>query len=64
MNTMSSDKLIYRILNALSILALAYYGATSIHYLFESDVNVKLSRYEAVTSTLLIGEREAEKGEK
>jgi hypothetical protein len=32
-----SEKPIYRILNLVSLLALAYYGATSINYIFESD---------------------------
>ncbi|HLO52533.1 MAG TPA: hypothetical protein VK211_29305 [Kamptonema sp.] len=64
MNTMS-DKPIYRILNALSILALAYYTATSINYLFESDGDIKLPSYERATnSTLATGQLEAHKAEK
>ncbi|CBN54837.1 MULTISPECIES: hypothetical protein [Kamptonema] len=54
MNTMS-DKPIYRVLNALSILALTYYAATSLHYIFESEAAIKLSSYETATSTLLTG---------
>ncbi|WP_332954923.1 hypothetical protein [Microcoleus sp. AR_TQ3_B6] len=32
-----SEKPIYRILNLVSLLALAYYAATSINYIFQSD---------------------------
>ena len=61
MNTMS-DKPIYRILNALSILALVYYTASSINYLFESDGDVKLPSYErATTSNLSVDQLEAHK---
>ncbi|MEG4502788.1 hypothetical protein QUA81_05550 [Microcoleus sp. F6_B4] len=35
-----SEKPIYRVLNLLSLLALAYYGATSINYIFESDAHI------------------------
>jgi len=64
MNTMS-DKPIYRVLNALSILALAYYTATSINYLIESDGDVKLSSYERTTTlTLPIGQLEVTKAGK
>jgi hypothetical protein len=39
MNEMS-EKPIYRILNAVSLLALSYYAATSINYLFQSDAHI------------------------
>ncbi|MEG3932426.1 MULTISPECIES: hypothetical protein [unclassified Microcoleus] len=35
-----SEKPIYRVLNLLSLLALAYYAATSINYIFESDAQI------------------------
>ncbi|MEG4988051.1 hypothetical protein QUB08_20080 [Microcoleus sp. BR0-C5] len=35
-----SEKPIYRVLHLLSLLALAYYGATSINYIFESDAQI------------------------
>jgi hypothetical protein len=40
-----SDKPIYRVLNLVSLLALAYYAATSINYIFESDDH--LYRYDS-----------------
>jgi hypothetical protein len=40
-----SEKPIYRILNLVSLLALAYYAATSINYIFESDDH--LYRYDS-----------------
>ncbi len=39
MNEMS-EKRIYAILNAVSLLALTYYAATSINYLFQSDAHI------------------------
>lgn len=63
MNTMS-DKPIYRVLNALSILALTYYAATSLHYIFESEAAIKLSSYETATSTLLTGKQGVEEADK
>ncbi|MBE9187136.1 hypothetical protein IQ270_21375 [Microcoleus sp. LEGE 07076] len=39
MNEMS-EKRIYRILNAVSLLALSYYAATSIGYILESDAHI------------------------
>ncbi|MEG3857751.1 hypothetical protein [Microcoleus sp. herbarium12] len=39
MNEMS-EKPIYRILNLVSLLALSYYGATSINYIFQSDAHI------------------------
>ncbi|MEG4006626.1 hypothetical protein QUA41_13355 [Microcoleus sp. Pol11C1] len=35
-----SEKPIYRVLNLLSLLALSYYAATSINYIFESDAHI------------------------
>ncbi|MEG4959083.1 MULTISPECIES: hypothetical protein [unclassified Microcoleus] len=35
-----SEKPIYRILNLVSLLALSYYAATSINYMFESDAHI------------------------
>ncbi|AFZ04680.1 hypothetical protein Osc7112_0034 [Oscillatoria nigro-viridis PCC 7112] len=35
-----SEKPIYRVLNLLSLLALTYYAATSIIYIFESDAHI------------------------
>jgi hypothetical protein len=35
-----SEKPIYRILNLVSLLALSYYAATSISYIFESDAHI------------------------
>ena len=35
-----SEKPIYRILNLVSLLALTYYAATSINYIFESDAHI------------------------
>ena len=35
-----SEKPIYRVLNLLSLLALAYYAATSINYIVESDAHI------------------------
>ncbi|MEG4021924.1 MULTISPECIES: hypothetical protein [unclassified Microcoleus] len=35
-----SEKPIYRVLHLLSLLALAYYGATSINYIVESDAQI------------------------
>ncbi|MEG4065971.1 hypothetical protein QUA42_01230 [Microcoleus sp. Pol11C2] len=35
-----SEKPIYRVLNLLSLLALTYYAATSINYIFESDAHI------------------------
>jgi len=40
-----SDKPIYRILNLVSLLALAYYAGTSINYIFQSDDH--LYRYDS-----------------
>ena len=40
-----SEKPIYRILNLVSLLALAYYAATSINYIFQSDDH--LYRYDS-----------------
>jgi hypothetical protein len=39
MNEMS-EKPIYRILNLVSLLALTYYAATSINYIFQSDAHI------------------------
>ena len=39
MNEMS-EKPIYRILNLVSLLALSYYAATSINYIFKSDAHI------------------------
>lgn len=39
MNEMS-QKRIYGILNAVSLLALTYYAATSINYLFQTDAHI------------------------
>lgn len=39
MNEMS-EKRIYRILNTVSLLALTYYAATSIYYIFQSDAHI------------------------
>ncbi len=39
MNEMS-EKPIYRILNLVSLLALSYYAATSISYIFQSDAHI------------------------
>ncbi|MGB3265549.1 MAG: hypothetical protein WBA89_16515 [Microcoleus sp.] len=39
MNEMS-EKPIYRILNVVSVLALGYYAATSIGYIFESEAHI------------------------
>ena len=44
-----SEKPIYRILNLVSLLALAYYAATSINYIFESDDH--LYRYESKSNS-------------
>ena len=35
-----SEKRIYGILNAVSLLALTYYAATSINYIFQSDAHI------------------------
>ena len=35
-----SEKPIYRVLNLFSLLALSYYAATSINYIFESDAHI------------------------
>ena len=35
-----SEKPIYRVLHLLSLLALTYYAATSINYIFESDAQI------------------------
>ncbi|MBE9096754.1 hypothetical protein IQ252_23295 [Tychonema sp. LEGE 07203] len=35
-----SEKPIYRILNVVSLLALGYYAATSIGYIFESEAHI------------------------
>ncbi|MEG3894154.1 MULTISPECIES: hypothetical protein [unclassified Microcoleus] len=35
-----SEKPIYRILNIVSLLALTYYAATSINYIFQSDAHI------------------------
>ncbi|MEG4939274.1 hypothetical protein [Microcoleus sp. F4-D5] len=35
-----SEKRIYRILNLVSLLALTYYAATSINYIFERDPHI------------------------
>ncbi|MEG4573084.1 hypothetical protein QUA56_10365 [Microcoleus sp. N3A4] len=35
-----SEKPIYRILNLVSLLALTYYAASSINYIFESDAHI------------------------
>lgn len=35
-----SEKRMYRILNAVSLLALTYYAATSINYIFQSDPHI------------------------
>jgi hypothetical protein len=40
-----SDKPIYRVLNLVSLLALAYYAATSINYIFQIDDH--LYRYDS-----------------
>lgn len=39
MNEMS-EKPIYRILNAVSLLALTYYAATSINYIFQTEAHI------------------------
>jgi hypothetical protein len=39
MNEMS-EKRIYGILNAVSLLALTYYAATSINYIFQTDAQI------------------------
>ncbi|WP_293122019.1 hypothetical protein [Microcoleus sp. bin38.metabat.b11b12b14.051] len=39
MNEMS-EKPIYRILNVVSLLALSYYAASSINYIFQSDAHI------------------------
>lgn len=44
-----SDKPIYRVLNLVSLLALAYYAATSINYIFESDDH--LYRYDSQSNS-------------
>ena len=44
-----SEKPIYRILNLVSLLALAYYAATSINYIFESDD--RLYRYDSQSNS-------------
>jgi hypothetical protein len=44
-----SEKPIYRILNLVSLLALTYYAATSINYIFESDDH--LYRYDSQSNS-------------
>ena len=44
-----SEKPIYRILNLVSLLALTYYAATSINYIFESDAY--LNRYDSQSNS-------------
>ena len=44
-----SEKPIYRILNLVSLLALAYYAATSINYIFQSDD--RLYRYDSQSTS-------------
>jgi hypothetical protein len=44
-----SEKPIYRILNLVSLLALAYYAATSINYIFQSDDH--LYRYDSQSNS-------------
>ena len=44
-----SEKPIYRILNLVSLLALTYYAATSINYIFQSDD--RLYRYDSQSNS-------------
>ncbi|MEG4118624.1 hypothetical protein QUA43_14255 [Microcoleus sp. N9_B4] len=46
-----SEKPIYRVLHLLSLLALAYYGATSINYIFESDSHVHIYKYDSQSNS-------------
>lgn len=62
MNEMS-EKLIYRMLNVLSLLALTYYTATSINYIVESDAQIH-SYDSQVNSNLLIARLEAHRSGK
>jgi hypothetical protein len=44
-----SEKPIYRILNLVSLLALTYYAATSMYYIFQSDDH--LYRYDSQSNS-------------
>jgi hypothetical protein len=45
----ASDKPIYRVLNLVSLLALVYYAATSINYIFQSEDH--LYRYDSQSNS-------------